>query len=315
MLYEFPLNVLMFVLGVFFLYKGSDVLIIGTSKTAARLGVSSLVISLTIIAYGTSVPELTASSIAAFQSHPSFSLGNIIGSCIANLLLVLGLSAVIRPLSVSRTIIKREMPILLAATILLIIFSKLNLFNVVGGIIFILIFLVYIVFFVESARRERNDSLSVIDLKNSGDLKKYILFIMIGLLSVVLGAKFLVDSSVFFARIFAIPEIVIAITLVAIGTSLPELAISAVAARKGESDISIGNIIGSNVFNILLVTGTCAIIIPLPVGSKFFISSIVLLIVTLILFPILYTGKKISRFEGIFLLVLYSLYMWYVFFL
>ncbi|HHH80289.1 MAG TPA: calcium/sodium antiporter [Thermoplasmatales archaeon] len=301
-----------FLVSVLLLYKGSDILVIGTSKTAARLGVSSLVISLTVVAYGTSVPELAASGLAAFQSHPGFSLGNIAGSCLANLLLVLGLSAVINPLSVSKTIIKREMPVLLLSVTLLLFLAYLNMLNLVGGLVLVVFFILYLVFFLRVAHTEHKNSESL-DEKNVS-LKKYGLFIMLGIIFVVAGAQLLVDSAVFFAKVFGVPEIVIAISLVAIGTSLPELAVSAVASKKGQSDISIGNLIGSNVFNILLIIGVCSIITPLPADSRFLLSTILLLLVTIVLFPILYTGKRISRWEGVFLVSIYFVYMWFIFF-
>ncbi|HID25153.1 MAG TPA: calcium/sodium antiporter [Thermoplasmata archaeon] len=300
-----------FAVSVLLLYKGSDILVMGTSRTAAHLGVSSLVISLTIVAYGTSVPELAASGLAAFQSHTSFSLGNVAGSCLANLLLVLGLSAVINPLSVSKTIVKREMPVLLLAVILLLFLSYFDLLNIVGGFILILFFALYLVFFIKIAHSEHKTNDIVHEYSS---LKKYGAFIVLGIIFVVTGAQLLVHSAVFFAEVLGIPEIVIAITLVAIGTSLPELAVSAVASKKGESDISIGNLIGSNVFNILLIIGVCSLITPLPVDAKFIASIIILLAVTVVLFPILYTGKRISQVEGFFLLALYGIYIWYVFF-
>jgi len=285
-----------FAVSVLLLYKGSDILVMGTSRTAAHLGVSSLVISLTIVAYGTSVPELAASGLAAFQSHTSFSLGNVAGSCLANLLLVLGLSAVINPLSVSKTIVKREMPVLLLAVILLLFLSYFDLLNIVGGFILILFFALYLVFFIKIAHSEHKTNDIVHEYSS---LKKYGAFIVLGIIFVVTGAQLLVHSAVFFAEVLGIPEIVIAITLVAIGTSLPELAVSAVASKKGESDISIGNLIGSNVFNILLIIGVCSLITPLPVDAKFIASIIILLAVTVVLFPILYTGKPDISFGRI----------------
>ncbi|HEC81232.1 MAG TPA: calcium/sodium antiporter [Thermoplasmatales archaeon] len=302
---------ILFVVSILLLYKGSDILVIGTSRTAARLGVSSLVISLTIVAYGTSVPELAASGLAAFQSHPGFSLGNIAGSCLANLLLVLGVSAVINPLSVSQTIIRREMPVLLLAVLLLLFLSYFNLLNIVGGVVLILFFIIYLIFFLRIAHAEHKNNE---DPGKEASLKKYGVFIVLGIIFVVAGAHLLVGSAVFFAKVFGIPEIVIAISLVAIGTSLPELAVSAAASRKGEADISIGNLIGSNVFNILLIIGVCSLITPLPVDNRFIVSMVLLLAVTFILFPILYTGKRISRVEGVFLVSLYFVYMWYIFF-
>jgi len=305
-------NASLFIVSIIFLYKGSDILVEGTSKTALRLGVSSLIISLTIVAYGTSAPEFAASSIASYQSHSSLSLGNIIGSCLANLLLVLGISSFIRPISVSLGIIRRELPILTLATTLLLIFSLSRNLGRLAGMVFLMAFVLYIVFFIQAARKER---VEVGFLKrNDGSLLKYVFFIVIGLVLVVVGAHFLVSSAVYFATLFGIPEFLIAISMVAVGTSLPELAVSATASIKGEADISLGNLLGSNVFNVLLILGVCSLINPIPIDLKSLLSEVFLLIITLLLFPIFYTGRKISRLEGLFLVLLYALYILFIFF-
>lgn len=304
---EIIVNISLFIVSIVFLYKGSDILVEGTSKTALRLGVSPLIISLTIVAYGSSAPELAASSIASYQSHSSFSLGNVLGSCIANLLLVLGISSFIRPISVSLGIIKRELPFLAFATILLLALSLTGNLDKADGVFLLIIFIFYIFFFIHAARKERKR----VDLlkDEDGKLTRYIVFMIIGLVLVVIGAHFLVSSAVYFATLFGIPEFLIAISMVAIGTSLPELAISATASIKGEADISLGNLLGSNVFNILLIIGVCSLINPIPIDPKSLLSEVFLLIITLLLFPIFYTGRKISRMEGAFLILLYIAYM------
>ena len=308
---ELVVNVFLFIISIVFLYKGSDILVEGTSKTALRLGVSSLIISLTIVAYGTSAPEFAASSLASYQSHSSLSLGNIIGSCLANLLLVLGISSFIRPISVNLGIIRRELPILTSATVLLLLFSLTRNLGKSAGVIFLIAFILYIVFFIQAARKERIE-VSFIE-KNDGKLSRYILFIIIGLVLVIVGAHFLVDSAVYFATLFGVPEFLIAISMVAIGTSLPELAVSATASIKGEADISLGNLLGSNVFNILLILGVCSLINPIFIDLKSLLSEIFLLAITVVLFPIFYTGKRISRPEGAFLVLLYVIYIVIIF--
>ncbi|HEB37506.1 MAG TPA: calcium/sodium antiporter, partial [Thermoplasmatales archaeon] len=275
---ELVVNVFLFIISIVFLYKGSDILVEGTSKTALRLGVSSLIISLTIVAYGTSAPEFAASSLASYQSHSSLSLGNIIGSCLANLLLVLGISSFIRPISVNLGIIRRELPILISATVLLLLFSLTRNLGKSAGVIFLIAFILYIVFFIQAARKERIE-VSFIE-KNDGKLSRYILFIITGLVLVIVGAHFLVDSAVYFATLFGVPEFLIAISMVAIGTSLPELAVSATASIKGEADISLGNLLGSNVFNILLILGVCSLINPIFIDLKSLLSEIFLLAIT-----------------------------------
>lgn len=303
-------NLLLFIFSVLLLYKGSDILVEGTSKTALRMGISPLVISLTIVAYGTSSPELATSSIASLQSHSSFSLGNVIGSCLANMLLVTGISSFVKPISVSIGIIRRELPILVIATILLILSSLTGYLTASTGILFLFAFIIYLIFFVRVARKERM-KVKILEGRD-GKTWKYIALIILGLISVILGAHLLVESSIYFADLFGVPEFIIAISMVAIGTSLPELAVSVTASLKGESDISLGNLLGSNVFNILLILGICSIINPIFVDQKSMLSEIFLLAVTLSLFPIFYTGRRISRIEGLLLVIIYALYLYWL---
>ncbi|MCD6237379.1 MAG: calcium/sodium antiporter [Thermoplasmata archaeon] len=310
MLNDLLINSLMFIVSTILLYKGSDILIIGTSKTAARIGVSSLIISLTIVAYGTSAPELTTSTIAAIHSHPLLSLGNVIGSCFANLLLVLGISAIVKPISVSKTIIRREVPILLLVVALFTSLSYFGLLNVVGGTILIISFVLYILFFLRIAHMERDTN----NIEKDGNLRRNVAFIIFGIIGVVVGAELLVDSAVFFARWFGVSEMVIAVSMVAIGTSIPELVVSSMASNREEGDISIGNLIGSIIFNILLIMGIVSIITEVAVDFRALMSMVLLFFATLFLVPIFYTGKRISRIEGVFLVTIYCIYMWFVFF-
>lgn len=305
------INLLIFIVSIIFLYKGSDMIVEGTSKTALKLGVSPLIISLTIVAYGTSAPELATSSLASYQSHSPLALGNIIGSCIANILLILGISSLIRPLSLSLIIIKRDLPILTSATFLLLLFSLAGYLGKLAGLIFTIAFILYIVFFIMAAKKEM---VKIEFLKeNEGRLSKYILFIVVGLIFVIVGAYLMVESAVYFAILLEVPEILIAISVVAVGTSLPELAVSTTASLKGEADISVGNILGSNIFNILLILGICSIINPIPIDIKSLLSEIFLLAVTFALYPIFLTGRKISRSEGLILVILYVIYIVVVF--
>jgi cation:H+ antiporter len=301
-----------FIIGVLLLYKGSDILVEGTSKTAAQLGVSALLISLIIVAFGTSTPELAISLGAAIQSHADISLGNIIGSCVANLLLVLGISAIIRPIKVQRSCIKRELPIVFAATGILLLSSYLGLLDTyhwIGGVIFLILFVAFVVYFIRCAQNERNYKKKY----DKGTLRKNVLFIIFGIVGVIAGAWMLIESAIVIADFLGIPAFVIAISMVAVGTSLPELVVSAMAAFKKESDIAIGNVIGSNVFNILLILGASSLLIPLNATASLD-HQVILLAVTLLMFPILYTGYVISRREGVFMLILYSIFIWYIFF-
>ena len=312
---QIELAVPVFIAGIILLYKCSDILVDGASKTAAKLGVSSLIISLLIVAFGTSAPEFAISVGAAFQSHADISMGNIIGSCIANLLLVLGISAIIRPIRIQKSLIKREMPIILGVTLLLLLFSSFNLLDsshLIGGVIFLLLFIIFIYYFIRCAKNERIAKTSIEKYK-SGNSRKNIVYIVVGVIGVVIGAMLLIESATTIARFFSISELIIALSMVALGTSLPELAVSAVASYKKESDIAVGNVIGSNIFNIFLILGACALIIPLNAVVSL-VHIYFLLGVTIILLPILYTGYNISRKEGVLLLLLYIAYIWYIFY-
>ena len=303
-----------FILGVVFLWKCSDLLVEGTSKTAAQLGVSTLIISVLLVGFGTSAPEFAISVGAAYQNNSDISLGNVIGSCVANLLLVLGIATIIRPIKIHRKIIKREAPIVLGATIFLLILSYLGFldkYHLIGGIIFLFSFVLFVYFFISCARNERNNSEKI----KSGRTTKNLVFIFIGIIGVIIGAWFLIESAVCIADYLKVPTFLIAVSMVAVGTSLPELVVSSVAAYKNESDIAVGNVLGSNVFNILMILGVAALFIPLQANSPESIAYIMILfLVTLIMFPILYTGQKISRIEGVFMLALYSVFIWYTFF-
>ena len=312
------LSIPMFLLGVMLLWKGSDALVGGTSKTAAHLGISALIISVLLVGFGTSAPEFSISVGAAIQEtglpaneQTGISLGNIIGSCIANLLLVLGISSVINPIKIKKGIIKREVPIVLIATILLLIFSILSLldnYHIFGGFLFLIFFILFVLYFIRCAKKERINNKPI----DSGKTTKNILLIIIGIIAVVFGAYLLIESAVTIANMLEISPFIIALSMVAIGTSLPELVVSSVAAYKEESDIAVGNVLGSNVFNILLILGVAALFIPLgAVGS--IDDMLILLLVTALMIPILCSNHEISRWEGVLMIVLYAVYIWYIF--
>jgi len=229
-------------------------------------------------------------------------------------LLVLGVASIIRPIKVKKGIIKREAPIMLGATVILLVasfFGFLDDYHLIGGVIFLILFALFIYYFVCCAKKERDNSIK----HNKGKTQKNILFIFLGIIGVVAGAWLLIESAVTIADFLGVPAFLIAISMVAIGTSVPELVVSSMAAFKGESDIAIGNVLGSNVFNILMVLGVAALFIPLRANVPESIAHLwILLAVTLVMFAILYTGHSISRKEGVFMLSLYSVFIWYTFF-
>jgi len=312
------LAIIVFLAGVILLYKGSDILVDGTTHIAAQLGVSSLIISVVVVAFGTSAPEFAISVGAAMQEYAGvveggadISVGNIIGSCIANLLLVIGVSAVIRPIKIQKGVIYRELPIMVLVTIAFLVFSMTGLldgFHVVGGVLFLLFFVLFVFYFIRVARLERIK----VEEFSEGNKVKDSLFIMLGIAGVVLGAWFLIESAITIAHFFNISPFIISLSMVAVGTSLPELVVSVMASFKDESDIAVGNVLGSNVFNILLVLGAAALLIPLG-AMKSLDHLVILLGVTLVMIPILRSNHEVSRLEGVFLLVLYVFFIWYMF--
>ena len=205
------------------------------------------------------------------------------------------------------------MLIMLGATILLFVssfFGLLDKYHLIGGVVFLILFASFIIYFIKCAKKERDNNKK----NNQGSIQKNILFIILGITGVVAGAYLLIESAISIADFLGIDKIIIALSMVAVGTSLPELVVSAMAAYKKESDIAVGNVLGSNVFNILLILGASALFIPL--NAIFALDHLlILLAVTLVMFPILYTGHVISRKEGVFMLVLYSLFIWYIFFI
>jgi len=300
-----------FIIGVILLYKGSDILVDGTVKTALQLGISALIISVLLVGFGTSAPEFAISVGAAAQGESDISLGNIIGSCIANLMLVLGISAIIKPIDVSKGIIRRELPIMLAATVVLIVSSFLGLlddYRIVGGILFLILFAVFVWFFIRCARNERIK----IEKSKNGKTWRHIICILLGIVGVVIGAYLLIESSTTIAKLLHVSDFVIAMSMVAIGTSLPELVVSAMAAYKGESDVAVGNVLGSNVFNMLMILGFAALFVPLRAVSEMD-NMLILMAVSFLMVPIVYTKNKISRLEGAIMLIIYAIFMLYIF--
>ncbi len=303
-----------FIFGVILLYKGSDILVDGTVKTAVQLGISALIISVILVGFGTSAPEFAISVGAAIQNNADssgISLGNIIGSCIANLMLVLGISSIIKPIEVNTGIIRRELPVMLGATVVLVTSSFLGLldeYRIFGGILFLILFVVFIWFFIRCAKKERVK----VEEDQKGKTWKHVLCIFLGIAGVVIGAYLLIDSSIVIAQMFGIPAFIIAMSMVAIGTSLPELVVSAMASYKGESDVAVGNVLGSNVFNMLMILGFAALFIPLNAIAEMD-NMLILLAVSFIMIPIVYTGNKITRLEGVFMLFVYFGFMIYIF--
>jgi cation:H+ antiporter len=303
------------VLGLIALFIGAEGLIRGASTLALRIGITPLVVGLTVVAFGTSTPELVVSLKAALIGNSSISLGNVIGSNIANIALILGIAALIRPLDVHANVIRREIPIMIGLSILLIVLLLDRELSLIDGIIFVAGIITYNIINVVMARKEKNTEVEKEfseGLKTRLGVAVSIIFIVGGLGLMILGANLFVTSSISIAKAIGVSDAIIGLTIVAIGTSLPELITSIVASYKNESDIAIGNVVGSNIFNILGILGTTALVIPLSSDGISYIDFGVMLFTALILFPLSKTGFKITRLEGFFLLTGYIFYIYYL---
>jgi cation:H+ antiporter len=313
------INILMLLAGFVLLIYGADKLVEGASGLAVKLGIPNIVIGLTIVAFGTSAPELVVNVFAAVNNNTEIVLGNIIGSNIFNVLGILGICAVIYPLKVKNNTTWLEIPLsLLAAVAVYVVANDVffdgadeNLISRTDGLILLLFFAIFLVY---------NITLSI-NSPDEGEVEakrftywKGALFIVLGLAGLVIGGRLIVSSAVSIAQSFGLSERVIGLTIVSIGTSLPELATSVVAVRKRNLDIAIGNIVGSNIFNIFFILGLSTVITSVPVVSASFVDIIFNIIAGLLLFVFIFTGKgrSLERWEGAVFLVMYIGYLYYL---
>lgn len=309
------------IVGFLLLVKGADYFVESASTIAKRLRIPSFVIGLTIVAFGTSAPELAVSFSAALKGSNDIAIGNVVGSNLFNLLVVLGASAAITPISVEKGIIKRDYPLSIFAAILLGILSlDTILFKAPAmtlghgdGIILLLFFALFMYLTLREGFKQRSTS----NQSDETDLPQWsmgksIFILFIGLAGIIIGGNLSVDGAKEIARAFGLSEALIGLTIVAVGTSLPELVTSIVAAKKGESDIAVGNVVGSNIFNIFSILGISAAILPMNVSSTYLYDILILIIVSLITYIPIAKTKKVGRGMGIAMVITYVLYMAYL---
>lgn len=308
------------IVGFVLLVKGADFFVDGSSSIAKFLKIPSIVIGLTIVAFGTSAPEAAVSIIAGINGSNDIAVGNVIGSNVFNILVVLGVSAAIKSVSIDNQIIKKDYPFMILATIALALFSFFSFFG--GGtehstsrieaFILLALMAVFLYSVISSALRTRKENASALEEdKPKYGIGKSILFTLGGLAGIIIGGQLVVDSASDIATSLGMSENLVGLTIVAVGTSLPELVTSIVAARKGESDIAIGNVVGSNVFNILFVLAASAAITPMNIGAQSLVDLIVLIAITLLTYVFCVTQKKVTRPEGVTLVLIYVGYMTY----
>ncbi|RKQ28801.1 calcium/sodium antiporter [Oceanobacillus halophilus] len=310
--------VLLFV-GFILLIKGADFFVEGASNIASLLRVPSILIGLTIVAFGTSSPEATVSIIAALEGSAEVSLGNVIGSNIFNLTLVVGIAAIIFPLKVETETIRKEIPFtLLASAALLVVMGDVvleglsdNYITRSDGLVFLLFLAVFMYYVIEVALKSRNNSLDEPTPENI-TWGKNILITVLGLAGIVIGGEMVVSNGTEIAYQWGMSETLVGLTIIAIGTSLPELVTSITAALKKESEIALGNIVGSNIFNILFVLGTSSVITPLAVNGKVFMDVYIMIVLTLVLLIFSRTNFRVGKREGSILALMYVIYLVYI---
>lgn len=300
--------------GIVLLYFGADFLVKGSSRLALRFGVSSLVVGLTVVAFGTSAPELVVSITSGLRGLGDLALGNVIGSNIFNIAVILGISAMIRPLKVHVQILRIDTPIMVAVSLLLVFFLRDKTISRLEGVFLVVGILMYtmltIYFVKKNPQSPGNPEPSLPNLK--GTLVLDIFFITGGLGALIAGSQLFVKGAVALAQLLHFSEAVISLTIVAAGTSLPELATSVVAAIKKEEDIAIGNIVGSNIFNILLITGLTGTLTPLHAFGIGTVDLMVMVATAVLLLPLMRTGFRLNRVEGAILFMIYGGYLLYL---
>lgn len=317
---------ILLILGFVLLVKGADFFVDGCSSVAKLLKVPSIIIGLTVVAFGTSMPEFSVSMTAAMQGSNDLAVSNVLGSNIFNLLVVLGCCAIVSPVRAKWSLLKKEFPFSIFITVILLLLdSDFSVTKVLagdgdfvlgrmGGILFLILFVMFIYATVKSAmiaRRESSDPEE--DYEMMSPIKSA-LFIIGGMIGIIWGGDLVVDSACSIAETFGMSQTFIGLTIVALGTSLPELVTSVVAAGKGENDLAVGNVVGSNIFNILLILGTSAAIKPIHVDVTAVYDTLLLIVASLIVYISAISKKEIQRKEGIMFLVAYAAFFVYIFF-
>ena len=306
------LNILLLIVGMFFMIKGADLFVEGASKVAKAMKIPSLIIGLTLVSIGTSCPELSVSIQSALKGMNDMSFGNVIGSNIFNTFVVIGVSSIFVPMLVSKNMFKYDIPILIFIYVLLILMGFVitpNVINFWEGLILFLLMIAYTVFLIIRSKNEPQE-----EEKDDKPRKWYVnvLFIIIGLAGIIFGGDFVVDSASFIALKLGMSELLVGLTIVAIGTSLPELVTSMVAAKKGENDIAIGNAIGSSLFNVVLILSTSAMFSPMPIQMLQLVDVIVMLASAMMVLLFSAKKKEINRTGGIIFILVYVAYFTYI---
>lgn len=315
-----PFAVILLIVGFFFLVKGADAFVEGCCSVAKRFSVPSLIIGMTIIAMGTSLPETAVSITASVTGNNALAVSNAVGSNIFNLMVVIGVCAVLTPVAVQVSTLKKDFPISVACAALLLVLGAIGMtLGHIDGIIFIVLFALFIFYMIQSAKKagtsgdsEEAEFAAEAEEIEVMSMPKSVCYIVLGVAAVSFGSDWVVDGATTVAAAMGVSQTLIGLTVVAFGTSLPELATSIIAAKKGDVDMALGNVIGSNIFNILMVLGIAGAISPVAFLTENIIDIVVLILFSAIVWVLAWTNKKLDRKEGILMLVLYALYVIYI---
>ena len=310
---QIALQLLLLAVGFVMLIKGADWFVDGASKIADKFGIPQLVIGLTIVAMGTSAPEAAVSITSALKGSAGITIGNVVGSNIMNVLVILGLTAVIRAIAVKKSTICYEIPFTIVITVILALLGLID--NTVGrldGIILWVLMIVYLIYLLRMAKKGQDVVEDVPELTKKDTLPRMLLTMVAGAVLIVWGADVTVDAATELATIFGMSDRLIGLTIVAFGTSLPELVTSVTAAIKGKADIAVGNIVGSNIFNILFVVGTTALITPVVYSGGFMVDTLVAVGTMVLLLVCVLPKKKLGRLGGLVMLAGYAAYFVYL---
>ena len=299
---------ILLIVGFVFLIKGADFFVDGASSVAAKLKVPSLIIGLTVVSIGTSLPEAAVSVSASLSGDNAISLGNVIGSNIFNLLMVVGISSLILPVVSDSDILKRDMPLSIGFTAILCVMLLDGELGRIDAAILLVLLAAYMFILIRSALKNRTEESE----KKELSWIKSIIFIIVGAAAIIGGGQMVVNGARTIAINLGMGETLVGLTVVAIGTSLPELVTSIVAARKGDSGIAMGNVVGSNIFNILFILGMAGVISPMSADAEFFIDTGILIAVSLMMLFFAFTKRETSRFEGAICVLVYCVYTAYI---
>jgi cation:H+ antiporter len=313
------LDVGMFVAGLVALYFGAEWLVGGASRIATSMGIAPLVVGLTVVSFGTSAPELVVSGLASWRDAGDIAVGNIVGSNIANIALILGAAAMIRPLAVQRGLVVRDVPIMIGTAILLQLLMWTGVITRIEGVGLLVVFVLYMLHLMRDARKEAGAARALVEqLPDAAEAKpsrrRDVMLILVGTVGLVVGAQLLVTAASAIARDFGVSEVVIGLTLVAFGTSVPELAASVVASLKGEAQIVLGNVVGSNIFNVTLILGAASLVRPIPVDPGVVrVEGPLMIALSIGLLPLILTRRRLTRWEGALLVFGYVAFVAWLF--